>query len=69
MSSGVTEIANLPLKAGSNIHDPNTAEGTVLQDCLQTVLGVDGCQRAFWGTEVESVYFPLTFQPKTDKPS
>jgi len=61
MSSGVTEIAHLPLKAGSNVHDPNTPEGTVWQDTLQTVLGVDGCQRAYWGTEIESQYLLVLF--------
>jgi len=25
-----------------------------MQECLNTVLGVDGCQRAFWGTELEN---------------
>jgi len=25
-----------------------------MQECLNTVLSVDGCQRAFWGTEKEN---------------
>lgn len=53
MSSGITEIALLPLKAGSNVLDPNTPEGTVVQESLATVLGQPGCQRAFWGVQEE----------------
>lgn len=48
-----TEIAFLPLKAGSRLNDPETSEGTVWQECLTTVLGQEGAQRAYWGTGLE----------------
>jgi hypothetical protein len=54
MSSGISEFVILPLKAGSNVADPSTPEGSILQDCLNTVLGVEGCQRVFWGIEEEN---------------
>lgn len=54
MSPPVTELAYLPLKAGSNVSDPNTSEGTIWQDALTTVLSQDGAQRAYWAMEIES---------------
>jgi len=54
MSSGITEVVILPLKAGSDVHDPTSQTGKIMQECLNTALGVEGCQRAFWGTELEN---------------
>jgi hypothetical protein len=49
-----TEVALLPLKAGSDVHDANSSAGSIVQDCLTTVLGQPGCERVFWGTEEEN---------------
>jgi len=54
MAPQVTELAKLPLKAGTDVSDPNTTAGTVWQDTLNEVLSQDGAQRAYWGTQVES---------------
>ena len=47
-------VVILPLKAGSDVHDPTSPTSKIMQECLNTVLSVDGCQRAFWGTEKEN---------------
>jgi hypothetical protein len=49
-----TEVALLPLKAGSNPHDASSSVGTIVQEALTTVLGQPGCERVFWGTEEEN---------------
>ncbi|KAF2088561.1 hypothetical protein K490DRAFT_39840 [Saccharata proteae CBS 121410] len=50
----VTEVALLPLPAGSTVDDPSTDAGQVWQDSLNTVMGVDGAERAYWSREVEN---------------
>lgn len=50
----VTEIATLPLKAGSNIEDPNSSTYTVWQSALDTIASQDGFQRLYWGRKVEA---------------
>jgi len=55
MSSGVTEVAAMPLRAGSNVRDPSTPEGRIVQDALATVSGQPGCQRVYFGVEEEDL--------------
>ena len=50
---GITEVAILPLKAGSQVDDPNTPAGSIVQDCIHTVLEQPGAQRAYFGTAHE----------------
>jgi len=54
MAPPVTELAKLPLKAGTDVSDPNTTAGGVWHDTLNQVLAQDGAQRAYWGIQVES---------------
>lgn len=54
-SSGITEVAMMPLKAGSNVRDPSTPEGRIVQDALATVTRQPGCQRAYFGVEEEDL--------------
>lgn len=49
-----TEIATLPLKAGSNIEDPNASSHGVWQSVLDTIATQDGYQRLYWGRRVEA---------------
>ncbi len=49
-----TEFATLPLKAGLNISDPNTAGGSVFQLLLTTILNQPGAQRVYWGLQIEN---------------
>lgn len=61
MAPAVTELARLPLKAGTDVTDPNSTSGTIWQDTLNEVLSQDGAQRAYWGTQVESPNILMLF--------
>lgn len=50
----VTELALIAMKAGVNPEDPNTPEGQVWQEALTTISGQEGCQRMYWGREIEN---------------
>ena len=56
-----TEIAILPLKAGTNLEDATSSAGTIWQELMNTVLGQDGCQCARFGVEVENPTQPHLF--------
>ena len=49
-----TEIATLPLVAGSDINDPDSAAGKVLAEMVSTLSKQEGYQRAFYGLQVEN---------------
>jgi len=49
-----TEVAILPLVAGSKIGDPNDTSSKVVQGCLNTLNQQDGFQQVHFGTWVES---------------
>jgi len=53
--SQTTEVAIMPVKAGSNVRDPTTPEGRIVQDALATVTSQPGCQRAYFGVEEEDL--------------
>jgi len=49
-----TEIALIPVKAGTNLADTNTSAGRTWQDIYRTVSSQDGFQEAWYGHEVET---------------
>ncbi|KAL2356236.1 hypothetical protein BJ546DRAFT_595358 [Cryomyces antarcticus] len=51
--SPVTERAFLPLIAGADINDQSSDAGKVWQSTLETVTSQDGCQRAYYGCQLE----------------
>ncbi|KIW18669.1 hypothetical protein PV08_02958 [Exophiala spinifera] len=50
---GATEIAILPLQEGKTFDDPTTADGQLHAELLKIVLAQPGCQRCYWGRQVE----------------
>lgn len=54
MSLPATEIAVLPLKAGSTIEEPSSPAGQAFHYMLDTVSQQKGFQRACWGRRIES---------------
>lgn len=54
MSLPATEIAVLPLKAGSTIEEPSSPAGQAFHDMLHTVSQQKGFQRVCWGRRVEN---------------
>lgn len=50
----VTEIGIFPLIEGQDLDDPTSAAGQTLKACLETVSKQDGCQRIYWGRQVEN---------------
>lgn len=51
---GVTEIAFAPLKKGINVTDSNSdAYNTLTEEAFRLIKGWKGCQRFFWGVEIE----------------
>ena len=49
-----TEIATIPLTAGSKIEDPESPAGKVWQSTIDTVSSQPGYQRLYYGREVEN---------------
>ena len=49
-----TEIALVPVKAGTNLADTNTSAGRTWQDIVRTVSSQDGFQEAWYGHGVET---------------
>ena len=54
MSQSVTEVAFLPLAAGSKIEDPSSPAGAVWKEFHDTVDAEETCQRVYWGRQVEN---------------
>ncbi|EXJ78459.1 hypothetical protein A1O1_08859 [Capronia coronata CBS 617.96] len=48
-----TEICFLPLKEGTNPEDTTGAVGQKFKEFFNTILAQDGCQRLYWGRQVE----------------
>jgi len=57
----VTEVALFPLAEDQNVDDPTSAAGQTLNACLETVSKQDGCQRVFWGKQVENPSIGVAF--------
>ena len=49
-----TEIATVPLVAGSEVGDPNKPEAKVIKDACDTIAQQDGFQGLQFGMEVEN---------------
>lgn len=54
MAHPVTEIVTIPLPAGAEIEDPNSATGKVISDTLSTLTQQQGYQRAYYGRQIEN---------------
>lgn len=50
---GATEIAILPMKEGKTFDDITTADGQLHADLVKTLVAQPGCQRCYWGRQVE----------------
>jgi len=48
-----TEFAVIPLKAGSDIGNPDNPTASVVNDCLATLRATDGMQQIHFGTKME----------------
>lgn len=48
-----TEICFLPLKDGSYPEDADSGVGQKFKEIFNTILAQDGCQRLYWGRQVE----------------
>ncbi|KAJ5021901.1 hypothetical protein PSV08DRAFT_367095 [Bipolaris maydis] len=51
---GVTEIAILPIQEGKTFDDTSTADGRLHAELLKDLLSQPGCQRCYWGRQVEN---------------
>ena len=49
-----TEIAVIPLIAGTSIGDPNSHAAAVMRDTAATLHQQDGLQQVHFGTQIES---------------
>ncbi|KAI1614009.1 hypothetical protein EDD36DRAFT_417858 [Exophiala viscosa] len=56
-----TEVAILPLAEGQDPEDSTSAAGQTLKACLETVSKQDGCQRVYWGKQVENQSIGVAF--------
>lgn len=50
----VTEIATIPLSAGSNVRKRGSEANRIWQDMLAIISGQDGCQNIYSGLQYES---------------
>ncbi|KAL6242877.1 hypothetical protein RBB50_009977 [Rhinocladiella similis] len=50
---GATEIAILPIQEGKTFDDITTADGQLHADLIKTLVSQPGCQRCYWGRQVE----------------
>lgn len=49
-----TEIAIIPVSAGSQLMDTQSSTGRLLQDCLATIGDQEGCRKIYYGVQRES---------------
>lgn len=54
MSSSVTVITTLPIRAGATIEDESSHPGKLWRDYICTIGVQSGFQRVYWGHQVEN---------------
>ena len=54
MAEPVTEVALIPLQSGAAVEDTNSPAGKIWRETMDTVKAQEGCQKCYYGREIEN---------------